>query len=111
MSVSKTISKREFLKYSFLGGCGICLFASGLAGRSFGKDSFTGISGNSATPQDRPWKWSKEAIYFIDTPKGIKCKLCPRKCEIEVGKAGSCRTNVNYDGKLYSISYGNPCCC
>jgi pyruvate formate lyase activating enzyme len=26
-----------------------------------------------------------------------------------VGKAGSCRTNVNYDGKLYSISYGNPC--
>jgi len=109
MSVSKNINKREFLKTSFLGGCGLCLAASGLAGRSFGNESLTGLSNNPAFPQDTPWKWSTEALYFIDTPKGIKCKLCPRKCEIEVGKTGSCRTNVNYDGKLYNICYGNPC--
>lgn len=110
MSVSKTLSKREFLRNSFLGSCGLCLAASGLTNSSFGNEPLTGISGNGAFPQDDgPWKWSKEALYFIDTPKGIKCKLCPRKCEIEVGKAGSCRTNVNYNGKLYSITYGNPC--
>jgi pyruvate formate lyase activating enzyme len=110
MSESKSITKREFLKYSFLGSCGICLAATGLAGKAFGNERLPGIISKGAFPQDDgPWKWSKEALYFIDTPKGIKCKLCPRKCEIEVGKAGSCRTNVNYNGKLYSIAYGNPC--
>jgi len=106
----KPISKRDFLKTSFLGGCGLCMAASGFAGRSFGNEVLPGIDDIPALPQDDgPWKWSTEALYFIETPKGIKCKLCPRKCEIEEGKAGSCRTNVNYNGKLYSISYGNPC--
>jgi pyruvate formate lyase activating enzyme len=119
---NKHLTKRNFLRTSILGGCSLCLAASGLGGRvlgnginalaggSFGNDSLLDIPNFPALPQDDgPWKWSTEALYFIDTPKGIKCKLCPRKCEIEVGKAGSCRTNVNYDGKLYSISYGNPC--
>jgi pyruvate formate lyase activating enzyme len=109
MSDSKPISKRDFLKASFLGSCGLCLTASGLAGRAFGDDGLSLLAPNPAFLPDTPWKWSTPTLYFIDTPKGIKCKLCPRKCEIEVGKAGSCRTNVNYDGKLYSISYGNPC--
>jgi len=118
MMPQKQLTKREFLKSSIMGGCGICLAASGLAVRasggladkSFGNDILAGLAGNPAFPQDDgPWKWSTEALYFVDTPKGIKCKLCPRKCEIEVGKVGSCRTNVNYNGKLYNISYGNPC--
>lgn len=110
MPVSKSISKREFLKTSFLGGCGVCLAASGLAGRSFGDESSSLLAKGLISPQDDGlWKWSTEALYFIETPKGIKCKLCPRKCEIEVGKVGSCRTNVNHNGKLYTISYGNPC--
>jgi pyruvate formate lyase activating enzyme len=107
MSGSKTITKREFLKYSFLGGCGVCLAGFGM--KSFAKEISSPLSPLPAIPPDGPWKWSTPTLYYIDTPKGIKCKLCPRKCEIEVGKAGSCRTNVNYDGKLYSISYGNPC--
>jgi len=107
MPGSKTISKREFLKYSFLGACGVCLAGTGL--RTFGNAGLLPSDLAPVFPPDTPWKWSTPALYFIDTPKGIKCKLCPRKCEIEVGKTGSCRTNVNYDGKLYSISYGNPC--
>ena len=31
MPAAKSISKREFLKTSFLGGCGLCLAASGLS--------------------------------------------------------------------------------
>ncbi len=121
MSGSNSITKREFFRYSFIGACGLCLTASGLAGKvlgkgfvefaggSFGDDNSALLANGLPSPQDTPWKWSTKTLYFIDTPKGIKCKLCPRKCEIEVGKAGSCRTNVNYDGTLYSISYGNPC--
>ena len=112
MTASKNISKREFIKASFFGGCGFCMAASGLnalAGSSFGNDSLSHLAENGALPQDTPWKWSTPALYFVDTPKGIKCKLCPQKCEIEPGKAGDCRTNVNYNGVLYSISYGNPC--
>jgi pyruvate formate lyase activating enzyme len=106
----KHLTKREFLKTTFVGGCGVCLAGMGIANGSFGNDSLPDIADLSAFPQDEgPWKWSTEALYFIETPKGIKCKLCPRKCEIEVGKVGSCKTNVNYNGKLYTISYGNPC--
>jgi len=110
MTGSKSISKRDFLKTSVMGSCGICLAASGLdalAGIATDKNP---LSFHLPPMQDEgPWKWSRPALYFIDTPKGIKCKLCPRKCEIEVGKAGSCHTNVNHNGKLYTISYGNPC--
>lgn len=113
------ISKREFLRYSLLGGCSLCLggmaarvFGHGMeegAGRSFGSKGMPDLTPGTVVPQDVPWKWSKPAIYFIDTPKGIKCKLCPQKCELAPGETGDCRTNVNYGGKLYSISYGNPC--
>ncbi|HDO27493.1 MAG TPA: AmmeMemoRadiSam system radical SAM enzyme [Bacteroidetes bacterium] len=58
---------------------------------------------------DKPWKWSKEAIYYINTPKGLKCKLCPQHCEIKEGKVGDCRTRQNFGGKLYTMVYGNPC--
>ncbi len=97
-----SLTKREFLKTSLIGGCGACLAGMGLS--AFG----SGLT-RSLNLQDEPWKWSTEALYFIETPKGIKCKLCPQKCEIGPGEAGDCRTNVNYGGKLYSISYGNPC--
>jgi len=55
------------------------------------------------------WKWSKEATYYIATPKGVKCKLCPQNCTIEEGELGDCRTRLAKEGKLYSIAYGNPC--
>lgn len=80
-----------------------------LAGRSFGDDSFASFAGEYASPQDVPWKWSKEAIYFVSNPRGVKCKLCPQNCTIEIGQTGDCRTRMNYNGKLYSIAYGNPC--
>jgi pyruvate formate lyase activating enzyme len=99
MSSQDTISKREFLKRAFLGSCGLALAASPvrLAGRV------------PHGPDDPLWKWSKEALYYIQSPKGIKCKLCPQACEIKEGEVGDCRTNLHYEGKLYSITYGNPC--
>lgn len=108
MASRNKISKRDFLRYTALGGCGLALSASPLHLFTTGH-STPGISFTPSGPEDPLWKWSKEALYYIATPKGLKCKLCPRACEIKPNEVGECRTNLSYNGKLYSISYGNPC--
>ncbi|RLD34419.1 MAG: AmmeMemoRadiSam system radical SAM enzyme, partial [Bacteroidetes bacterium] len=99
----KKLSKREFIRYSALGTCGIAL----------GLHHFDAIGGSilpdvSGRPDDL-WKWSREAIHYIETPKGIKCKLCPQVCELKEGEMGDCRTRLVKDNKLHTIAYGNPC--
>jgi pyruvate formate lyase activating enzyme len=102
------ITKREFLKNSALGVCGLALASPSMKLLAKGTESIYGPP-VSPGPEDVLWKWSKEALYYIDTPKGIKCKLCPQACEIKPEDVGDCRTNFNHNGKLYSITYGNPC--
>ena len=85
------------------------LSGMGACGMALGVPGFRRARGSAMAIVEEPGKWSKEALYFIETPKGIKCKLCPQACELKPGEIGDCRTNVNYDGRLYSISYGNPC--
>jgi len=55
------------------------------------------------------WKWSKDALYWTTHPRGLKCLLCPHECLIGEGKAGICHNRINHQGKIYTISYGNPC--
>ena len=38
----------------------------------------------------------------------IKCLLCAQGCVIEAGKRGKCRTRINFEGKLRTLSYGRP---
>jgi pyruvate formate lyase activating enzyme len=108
MSSQKRISKRDFIKYAALGSCGLAISASSLD-LIAGKNGVFPMPEIPSGPEDPLWKWSKEALYYIDTPKGLKCKLCPRACEIKPNEVGECHTNLSYNGKLYSISYGNPC--
>jgi len=50
------------------------------------------------------------ALYWESIGKGIvQCHLCPRHCVLAPGQWGFCRARKNIDGKLYSMSYGNPC--
>jgi pyruvate formate lyase activating enzyme len=42
-------------------------------------------------------------------PQGMRCELCPNGCVIKPNDLGLCRTRKNYNGKLYTIAYGNPC--
>ncbi len=93
------LTKRDFLKLS-LAGAGTLALQGSLPAKAL----TTMVPDN-----DKPWKWSKEAIYYINTPKGLKCKLCPQHCEIKEGKVGDCRTRQNFGGKLYTMVYGNPC--
>lgn len=58
---------------------------------------------------EKPWKWSREGLFWSPTPRGTKCLICPNKCVIQEGESGNCHNRVNYNGKLYSIAYGNPC--
>ncbi len=102
-----TLSKREFIKRSTLGlaalGCGFCSFntASEVIGSDF---SFADVPYS-----DKLDKWTLEAMYYIETPKGLKCLICPNECKMLEGETSECKTKTNIDGKLYSIAYGNPC--
>ena len=102
----KKISKREFIKCAALGACGIAFGMNHLS--ALERSLLPDIPANPAAPDDL-WKWSRRAIYYIETPKGIKCKLCPQACELKEGETGDCRTRVVKDNKLYTIAYGNPC--
>jgi len=94
------LSKREFIRKSLLGVGGMCCCPFLLRGNS----------GRIVHTRDRkPWKWSREAMHYISTPRGIKCRTCPNECDIKKGEAGDCRTKEVVDGKLYTIAYGNPC--
>lgn len=38
----------------------------------------------------------------------VKCKLCPRECQLPPGHRGDCRVRINYEGRLISLVYGKP---
>lgn len=92
------ITKREFLRYGFMGSCACAL----------GVGKANAIS-KSLLSSDDLWKWSKLSKYYIETPRGSKCLICPNECVLKEGETGDCRSRVNYKGKIYSIGYGNPC--
>ncbi len=51
-----------------------------------------------------------EAMYYEKLEKKtVQCLLCPRKCSLNPGEWGFCRARKNIDGKLFSMSYANPC--
>ncbi len=54
------------------------------------------------------WKWSKEAYHYNTKGKVALCNTCPHMCTLEPGDRGICRSKVNVDGRLFSLSYGNP---
>ena len=98
--MKKGLSKRDFIKLGLAGAGGFCVQAP-----VFGE----ALSNINLPKENELWKWSKEAVYYVNTPKGIKCKLCPQACKIEDGDLGDCRTRLAKNGKLYTIVYGNPC--
>ena len=62
-----------------------------------------------AGSDSKPWKWSREAMFQTTTPRGIRCHICPNECVLGEGDLSDCRNRKVYNGKLYTIAYGNPC--
>ena len=48
-------------------------------------------------------------MFQTDTPKGTRCLICPNECTLKEGELSDCRNRKVYNGKLYTIAYGNPC--
>jgi len=100
------LSKRQFLRLS-LTTLGVAA-AGFVPVRSLAKN-LTDMKPGLSSPEGEPGKYSKEAMNYIATPKGVKCLLCPNQCILKDGQSGLCKSHVAYGEKLYSIAYGNPC--
>jgi len=92
------MDKREFLKTAIFGAGGFCFCNKSIPSPDLNREI-----------EQTGKKWTKEAFFYIDTPKGLRCQICPNECDIKEGEVGDCRNRVNKNGKLYSIAYGNPC--
>ena len=56
------------------------------------------------------WKWSHEGfLYRKLNNRKVVCGICPNRCVLAPGDRSVCRSKVNIDGTLYSLTYGNPC--
>jgi pyruvate formate lyase activating enzyme len=87
------MDKRTFLKTGLCGGA--CIFINPV--RLLAENS------------SKPWKWSREAMFQVETPKGVRCQICPNECTLKEGELSECHNRRVYQGKLYTIAYGNPC--
>ena len=53
---------------------------------------------------------TKEALYYEKLDNmDIRCKLCPKECEIGDKERGWCGVRENQQGTYYTLVYGNPC--
>ncbi len=96
------MTKREFIWHCLIGAGGLFLgFCS--------KPTDTANGKSVRAFSDDLWKWSKEAMFYSVTARGLLCKKCPNNCVLQEGQTGLCRNRVAYKGKMYSIAYGNPC--
>ncbi len=106
------MTRKEFLKS--VGMAGASLLLCGTQGYAFwpakndkGKSVKGHIFKNDAP--SKPWKWSIEAFHYTSSGRKVQCQVCPNRCTLSPGDRSICRSKVNIGGKLYSLTYGNPC--
>ncbi len=111
----KKITRRRFL---CLGAAAFC--CSAVPAQAFwpfdkrgegpsGSADVTGIVFKGDGPKTLP-KWHHEAAAYTKMfDRKVVCGICPHKCVLAPGDRSLCRSRVNLDGVLYSLSYGNPC--
>ncbi len=101
-----SLSKREFLQLCGVGVCGCMLDFMDPLARIFGDGS---AQAGPLLGAEGPGKWSKEALFCTETDTGVKCLKCPHACLLAPDELGICRSRINYQGKMFSLAYGNPC--
>ena len=104
--LKKKISRRDFIKYSFISGAGI---ASTIYGCRYLSTQINKAGVFPGAAPDKLWKWSREAYHYRQLGDNVQCLVCPNECLLEPDDRGICRNKVNKNGKLYTIAYGNPC--
>ena len=53
--------------------------------------------------------WHEASLYQRRDDGSVDCGVCPHRCHIRPGAAGTCRARVNRDGVLDAILYGRSC--
>ncbi|MEW6380923.1 MAG: AmmeMemoRadiSam system radical SAM enzyme [bacterium] len=99
-------TRREFLKGSLCAACGAWFWLShwGYPGSALER---LALADSGFDPKD---PHLREAYFYEKLTGGkVRCQTCPNTCLIKPDRRGRCETRVNLSGKLYSISYGNPC--
>jgi pyruvate formate lyase activating enzyme len=109
------ISRRDFLLISAAAASvtidpAVCWsFSEGKNKRLPGPDDIRGKIFEGSAPK-KPWKWSHEGFLYTKlTNQKVVCGICPNQCVLKPGDRSVCRSKVNIDGILYSLTYGNPC--
>jgi pyruvate formate lyase activating enzyme len=94
------MNKREFIKNAAAAGLTTCLC---------GWNGFSKSITNIMNQQDNSRHGEREARHWVETPRGIKCMICPNECTLKEGELSVCHNRIARDGKLYTMAYGNPC--
>jgi pyruvate formate lyase activating enzyme len=101
---NRRISRREFIRVSLAGVAALGLF---------GFTKKNGLRAESSVFRNKAprtlWKWSREGYHYIKVGRNVQCRVCPNECTLRPGDRSICRNKVHYDGKLYTLAYGNPC--
>jgi len=109
--MAKQLTRKEFIKS--MGVCASLLLLGEPCYRLFADEARAGknIRGSvfKGDAPDKPWKWSVEARHYEKIGMDTRCHVCPNHCYLRPGDRSVCRSKVNIEGKLYSLSYGNPC--
>jgi pyruvate formate lyase activating enzyme len=109
--MDKGITRKEFLKSVGLGASALVCVGTGygfLGKKDKGLKSVKGHIFENDAPK-KPWKWSVEGFHYATDGTTVQCQICPNRCLLEPGDRSICRSKVNIGGKLYSLTYGNPC--
>jgi pyruvate formate lyase activating enzyme len=109
--MSHNMTRKEFLKTMGLGACALYCAGRGLCSFALAGEKTKSIKGTifKDDAPSKPWKWSIEAFHYETEGKNVRCQLCPHECLLSPGDRSVCRSRVNIKGKLYSLSYGDPC--
>ena len=105
------LSRRRFLRWSGAALCTLAIPGGPGWAAPFGaaEDDIRGHIFRGDGPQ-KLWPWSREALDYRPLDEGrVVCGLCPHRCNLAPGDRGICRARVNFQGRLFSLSYGNPC--
>jgi len=96
---NRTCSRRTFLKYA------AATVASGsLLTRFVRIAEAKDLNGRTG------WMAAQPARYYDGlAERAVRCRLCPRQCQVTAGGRGFCRARENRAGKYYTLVYSNPC--
>jgi pyruvate formate lyase activating enzyme len=109
--MEKLLTRKEFLKTMGIGVSAVFCASHGYGFPSGGEGEVKDIRGKvfKGDAPSKPWKWSIEGFHYESKGKDVQCQVCPNRCYLEPGDRSVCRSKVNIDGTLYSLTYGNPC--